>query len=124
MVRRAASGAAKRSDGNGTRRRQGKRGDRHIGRLLAGQAGNVRGRLQATGLASDRAMPRSGRLSMAAMNMIQALNSALDVMLTRDPDVLIFGEDVGYFGGVFRVTDGLMTKHGLTRCFDPPISEG
>ena len=47
---------------------------------------------------------------MAVMNMIQALNSALDVMLTRDPDVLIFGEDVGYFGGVFRVTDGLTGK--------------
>ena len=58
------------------------------------------------------------------MTMIQALNSALDVMLGRDPDVLIFGEDVGYFGGVFRVTDGLQDKHGLTRCFDTPISEG
>jgi 2-oxoisovalerate dehydrogenase E1 component beta subunit len=61
---------------------------------------------------------------VAAMNMIQALNSALDVALTRDPDALIFGEDVGYFGGVFRVTDGLQAKHGLTRCFDAPISEG
>ncbi len=60
---------------------------------------------------------------MATMNMIQAINSALDVMLGRDPDVLIFGEDVGYFGGVFRATDGLMAKHGLTRCFDTPISE-
>ena len=58
------------------------------------------------------------------MNMIQALNSALDVMLTKDPDVLTFGEDVGYFGGVFRVTDGLQKKHGLTRCFDTPIGEG
>jgi len=58
------------------------------------------------------------------MNMVQALNSALDVMLTRDPDVLIFGEDVGYFGGVFRVTDGLQKKHGLQRCFDAPIAEG
>jgi 2-oxoisovalerate dehydrogenase E1 component beta subunit len=61
---------------------------------------------------------------MATMNMIQAINSALDVMLERDPDVLIFGEDVGYFGGVFRVTEGLQAKHGLTRCFDAPISEG
>ena len=61
---------------------------------------------------------------MATMNMIQAINSGLDVMLTRDPDVLIFGEDVGYFGGVFRVTDGLQKKHGLSRCFDAPISEG
>lgn len=60
---------------------------------------------------------------MPAMNMIQALNSALDVMLGRDPDVMIFGEDVGYFGGVFRVTDGLQKKHGLTRCFDAPIGE-
>jgi len=61
---------------------------------------------------------------MAKMNMIQALNSALDVMLERDPNVLIFGEDVGYFGGVFRVTDKLQEKHGKTRCFDAPISEG
>jgi len=58
------------------------------------------------------------------MNMIQALNSALDVKLGQDPDTLIFGEDVGYFGGVFRVTDGLQKKHGLKRCFDAPISEG
>lgn len=56
--------------------------------------------------------------------MVQALNSALDVMLGRDPSVLVFGEDVGYFGGVFRVTDGLQSKHGLTRCFDAPIAEG
>ncbi len=61
---------------------------------------------------------------MTQMNMIQALNSALDTMLATDPDTLIFGEDVGYFGGVFRVTDGLQAKHGLTRCFDAPISEG
>jgi 2-oxoisovalerate dehydrogenase E1 component beta subunit len=61
---------------------------------------------------------------MARMNMVQALNSALDVMLERDPDVVMFGEDVGYFGGVFRVTDGLQKKHGLKRCFDTPISEG
>jgi 2-oxoisovalerate dehydrogenase E1 component beta subunit len=61
---------------------------------------------------------------MPAMNMIQALNSALDVMLAKDPNVLTFGEDVGYFGGVFRVTDGLQKKHGLTRCFDTPIGEG
>ena len=61
---------------------------------------------------------------MATMNMIQAINSALDVMLSRDPDVLIFGEDVGYFGGVFRATEGLAAKHGAKRCFDSPIAEG
>jgi 2-oxoisovalerate dehydrogenase E1 component beta subunit len=61
---------------------------------------------------------------MPAMNMIQAINSALDVMLEKDPDVLIYGEDVGYFGGVFRATDGLQKKYGKTRCFDSPIAEG
>src|SRR6201986_3629796 len=61
---------------------------------------------------------------MATMSMIQALNSALDVKLSQDPDTLIFGQDVGYFGGVFRVTEGLQRKHGEKRCFDTPISEG
>ena len=57
------------------------------------------------------------------MTMIQALNSAMDVMLGRDRDVLVFGEDVGYFGGVFRATEGLQKKYGVTRCFDTPIGE-
>jgi 2-oxoisovalerate dehydrogenase E1 component beta subunit len=61
---------------------------------------------------------------MPAMNMIQALNSAMDIMLTRDPEVVIFGEDVGYFGGVFRATEGLQKKHGRQRVFDTPIAEG
>ena len=61
---------------------------------------------------------------MPAMNMVQALNSAMDVMLSRDRDVVIFGEDVGYFGGVFRVTDGLQKKYGKERVFDTPIAEG
>ena len=61
---------------------------------------------------------------MANMNMIQALNSAIDLQLQRDPNVLIFGEDVGYFGGVFRVTDGLQEKHGDHRVFDAPLAEG
>src|SRR5690242_16063584 len=61
---------------------------------------------------------------MPSMNMVQALNSALDIMLTRDPDVVAFGEDLGYFGGVFRVTEGLQQKHGRHRVFDTPIAEG
>ncbi len=61
---------------------------------------------------------------MPSMSMLQALNSALDVALARDPKTLIFGQDVGYFGGVFRVTDKLQAKHGETRCFDTPIAEG
>ncbi len=58
------------------------------------------------------------------MNMIQALNSGLDVKMAADADVLSFGEDTGYFGGVFRVTEGLQRRHGLTRSFDAPIAEG
>ncbi|HEX7693300.1 MAG TPA: alpha-ketoacid dehydrogenase subunit beta, partial [Sphingomonas sp.] len=57
------------------------------------------------------------------MNMIQAINSALDVMMARDPDVIVMGEDVGYFGGVFRATAGLQKKYGKTRVFDTPITE-
>jgi 2-oxoisovalerate dehydrogenase E1 component beta subunit len=61
---------------------------------------------------------------MASMTMVQALNSAMDVMLARDPNVLVFGEDVGFYGGVFRVTEGLQKKHGDRRVFDTPIAEG
>lgn len=57
------------------------------------------------------------------MNMIQAINSAMDVMMARDPDVVVMGEDVGYFGGVFRATAGLQAKYGKTRVFDTPITE-
>lgn len=57
------------------------------------------------------------------MNMIQAINSALDVMMGRDQDIVVLGEDVGYFGGVFKATEGLQAKHGKTRVFDTPITE-
>ena len=60
---------------------------------------------------------------MPAQNMIQALNSAIDVSLDRDPSVLTFGEDIGYFGGVFGVTRGLQAKYGTSRVFDTPINE-
>jgi 2-oxoisovalerate dehydrogenase E1 component beta subunit len=61
---------------------------------------------------------------MAQMNMIQALNSAMDVMLARDPSVILLGEDIGYFGGVFRATEGLQRKYGEHRVLDTPIAEG
>lgn len=57
------------------------------------------------------------------MNMIEAINNALDIMLDRDRDVVLMGEDIGYFGGVFRATAGLQKKYGKTRVFDTPISE-
>src|SRR5437764_1158148 len=61
---------------------------------------------------------------MPTMNMIQALNDAHKVMMARDDDIVVFGEDIGYFGGVFRVTEGLQREFGSTRVFDAPISEG
>lgn len=61
---------------------------------------------------------------MPSMSMIEAINSAMDVALTTDPDVMIFGQDIGYFGGVFRATDKLQQRHGRQRVFDAPISEG
>jgi 2-oxoisovalerate dehydrogenase E1 component beta subunit len=60
---------------------------------------------------------------MSVMNMIQALNSAHHVMMERDPNTVVFGEDVGYFGGVFRVTEGLQKRFGTARVFDAPIAE-
>ncbi|WP_165787048.1 transketolase C-terminal domain-containing protein [Pseudohalioglobus lutimaris] len=55
--------------------------------------------------------------------MIEAIRDALDVMLGADDNVVVFGEDVGYFGGVFRATEGLQKKYGKSRVFDAPISE-
>ena len=63
------------------------------------------------------------RGEVVPMNMIQAINSALDVVMDRDPDVVVMGEDVGYFGGVFRATAGLQQKYGKNRVFDTPITE-
>jgi 2-oxoisovalerate dehydrogenase E1 component beta subunit len=62
--------------------------------------------------------------AVRTMTMIQALRSAMDVMMERDDNVVVFGQDVGYFGGVFRVTEGLQAKYGASRCFDAPINEG
>jgi 2-oxoisovalerate dehydrogenase E1 component beta subunit len=61
---------------------------------------------------------------MAQMNMIEAIRSALDIVMDKDPSVVIMGEDVGYFGGVFRCTDGLQRKFGEHRVIDAPIAEG
>src|ERR671933_1670155 len=60
---------------------------------------------------------------MPRRTMVEAIRDALDVMMARDPRVVVFGEDVGYFGGVFRCTEGLQRKYGASRCFDTPISE-
>ena len=60
---------------------------------------------------------------MPKMNMVQALNSAMDTMLARDGAVVVLGQDAGYFGGVFKVTDGLQRKYGAQRVLDTPIAE-
>ena len=60
---------------------------------------------------------------MTVRNMIEALNDAHHVMMERDGDVVVLGEDVGYFGGVFRVTAGLQKRFGTSRSFDTPIAE-
>lgn len=60
---------------------------------------------------------------MPLMNIIQALNHTLHQEFARNPTLVTFGEDVGAFGGVFRVTSGLQEKFGEARCFDTPLSE-
>ncbi|MEV4774075.1 alpha-ketoacid dehydrogenase subunit beta [Microbacterium sp. LWH12-1.2] len=57
------------------------------------------------------------------MTMAAALNQALADALAEDPSVLVFGEDVGALGGVFRITDGLTARFGEERCFDTPLAE-
>ncbi|AEB11975.1 alpha-ketoacid dehydrogenase subunit beta [Marinithermus hydrothermalis] len=57
------------------------------------------------------------------LNLVQAVNEALDLALEQDPRVLVFGEDVGRMGGVFRATDNLQAKHGEHRVFDTPLAE-
>ncbi|MBY6142145.1 alpha-ketoacid dehydrogenase subunit beta [Leisingera daeponensis] len=60
---------------------------------------------------------------MASMTMIEAIREAHDVAMAADDRVVVFGEDVGFFGGVFRCTAGLQAKYGKSRCFDTPINE-
>ena len=60
---------------------------------------------------------------MTRMTMIEAIRDAHDIAMARDETVVVFGQDVGYFGGVFRCTAGLQTKYGKNRCFDAPINE-
>ncbi|MCK9584897.1 MAG: alpha-ketoacid dehydrogenase subunit beta [Candidatus Cloacimonetes bacterium] len=60
---------------------------------------------------------------MKVMNLVQAINDALDIKLKEDKSVVVYGEDVGVEGGVFRVTEGLQVKHGVERVFDSPLAE-
>jgi len=60
---------------------------------------------------------------MKVMNLVQAINDAMDIKLAEDRSVVVYGEDVGVEGGVFRVTEGLQVKHGADRVFDSPLAE-
>lgn len=60
---------------------------------------------------------------MAEFTMVQAINAALAEAMAADDRVVVFGEDVGHQGGVFRVTDGLQERFGPERCFDTPLAE-
>lgn len=62
-------------------------------------------------------------MSVQSMSLLQAIRSALDTMLDKDDNMVVYGQDVGYFGGVFRATEGLQKKYGSQRVFDAPISE-
>ncbi|ARD45239.1 transketolase C-terminal domain-containing protein [Colwellia sp. PAMC 21821] len=60
---------------------------------------------------------------MAQMNLLQAINDALDTVMAENDRAVCFGEDVGHFGGVFRATSGLQEKYGKSRCFNTPLVE-
>ncbi|NVN96241.1 MAG: alpha-ketoacid dehydrogenase subunit beta [Bacteroidetes bacterium] len=60
---------------------------------------------------------------MKVMNMVNAINDALNIKLAEDRNVIVYGEDVGVEGGVFRVTEGLQLKYGVERVFDSPLAE-
>ena len=60
---------------------------------------------------------------MAQMNLLQAINNALILEMERNGKVVVFGEDVGHFGGVFRATSNLQEKFGKDRCFNSPLTE-
>jgi 2-oxoisovalerate dehydrogenase E1 component beta subunit len=60
---------------------------------------------------------------MSTTTMAKALNTALRDAMAEDERVVVFGEDVGRLGGVFRITDGLFSAYGEKRCFDTPLAE-
>ena len=61
---------------------------------------------------------------MRALTLVEAITDGLRAAMQADPTVLVFGEDVGGEGGVFRATAGLQERFGEARCFDTPLSEG
>lgn len=60
---------------------------------------------------------------MKIMNLVNAINDAIDIKMKEDKNIIVYGQDVGVEGGVFRVTEGLQVKHGKERVFDAPLAE-
>lgn len=74
-------------------------------------------------IAHDDARVDMRATAVSTMSMATALNLALADAIENDPEVVVFGEDVGALGGVFRITDGLTARFGEDRCFDTPLAE-
>ncbi|MEV7798627.1 alpha-ketoacid dehydrogenase subunit beta [Microbacterium foliorum] len=74
-------------------------------------------------IAHDDARVDMRTAAVSIMSMAAALNLALADAIENDPEVVVFGEDVGALGGVFRITDGLTARFGEDRCFDTPLAE-
>lgn len=81
---------------------------------------NMSNAILESGAAMADGTPRHG---VEQLSMQQALNRALDEVLAGNPKSLVFGEDCGRLGGVFRITDGLQAKYGTGRVFDTPLAE-
>ena len=62
-------------------------------------------------------------MSSKQLNMVQAINSTLDMLMKEDDSIILLGEDIGKDGGVFRVTEGLQAKYGSERVIDTPLVE-
>ena len=77
----------------------------------------------ATASAAASAAATAEATGPQSITMAKALNTAMADAMRADTSVLVFGEDVGMLGGVFRITDGLMAEFGEQRCFDTPLAE-
>ncbi|BCW46615.1 alpha-ketoacid dehydrogenase subunit beta [Arthrobacter sp. StoSoilB5] len=77
----------------------------------------------ATASAAASAAATAEATGPQSITMAKALNTAMADAMRADSSVLVFGEDVGMLGGVFRITDGLMAEFGEQRCFDTPLAE-
>jgi 2-oxoisovalerate dehydrogenase E1 component beta subunit len=75
------------------------------------------------GSVKDQATGNTASPTTTRINLLQAVNSALDTAMSVDPKVVCLGQDIGKFGGVFRATSNLQEKHGSLRCFNTPLTE-